>query len=178
MAFFGAIRPRMSYGRTMTWIDSPARRVGLALSLAWIGGCYVDDADSGYMDDQPPNGVCETDGDDPDCLTTGADSTSGTSSGTDGGGTGTTDATTGASGGVDGDQCQASADCPDGELCVADFIVDKRGPYQCVGMCLEEMDEAKWCADAAACCNAGAACTDRGFCVGGDDGGTGTGTSG
>jgi hypothetical protein len=165
----------MSYGRgMMTWPEwrTPAR---LGLCLLAVGACSSDEA-SGYMDDQPPNGVCETDTD-PDCLT--GTATDGDSSTGSGGATSTTGATamttsSSATGG-DADQCEASAECPNSQLCVAEFMGDKRGPYACVSACLELNDEAMWCADAAACCTAGATCTDRGFCVlaGGDTGTTG-----
>jgi hypothetical protein len=134
------------------------------------GGCGGSDDSEGYMDDQPPNGSCDTDGSDPDCLSTDGGTGSETSGATSGG----TSAGSASTGG-DADECKASTDCPDDQLCVADFEGDKRGPYQCVAACLENRDEAKWCADAAACCNAAAMCTDRGFFVGG---GGDTGTTG
>lgn len=67
------------------------------------------------------------------------------------------------------DECQRSSECPDGELCVAPFDQsagpEGKGAYACVSECVALMDEDRWCADAAACCDPLAECTDRGYCV-------------
>jgi hypothetical protein len=136
--------------------------------LVALAGCGDDGggASTGYMDDIPPNG-CDTE----------ACPTSDTALGT-----GTTDTGSGEAGG--GDACNASQDCPVGTVCAASFDGDNRGPFACVSACIEAMDEASWCADAGACCNPDAACTDRGYCLEpgspgtGTSTGTGTGTSG
>jgi hypothetical protein len=86
------------------------------------------------------------------------------------------------------DECLLSAHCPDGEVCVAPFDQEAgpegKGAYECVIECVELMDEDRWCADAAACCDPTAACTDRGYCVhpeetgGSEDSGTTGGSTG
>lgn len=86
------------------------------------------------------------------------------------------------------DECTVSADCPRGELCVAPFDQaagpEGKGPLACVVECVVIMDEDRWCADAAACCDPEAECTDRGYCVypgessDGSDSGSGTGSAG
>jgi hypothetical protein len=67
------------------------------------------------------------------------------------------------------DECTLSSDCPDGELCVAPFDQsagpEGKGATECVTECVVIMDEDRWCADAAACCDPLAVCTDRGYCV-------------
>lgn len=67
------------------------------------------------------------------------------------------------------DECLVSSECPDGELCVAPFDQsagpEGKGAYECVTECVVIMDEDRWCADAAACCDPLAECTDRGYCV-------------
>lgn len=82
------------------------------------------------------------------------------------------------------DECQVSADCDRGELCVAPFMPEwgpeGKGPHECVTECVVLMDELRWCLDATACCDPEAECTDRGYCVlpgestGTDDGGEDT----
>lgn len=67
------------------------------------------------------------------------------------------------------DECTLTAECVDGELCVAPFDQsagpEGKGAYECVEECVVLMDEDRWCADAAACCDPLAECTDRGYCV-------------
>jgi hypothetical protein len=82
----------------------------------------------------------------------------------------TTTGTTGPSSVGIPDECTVSADCLDGEpYCVAPFDQsagpEGKGAYECVSECVVLMDEDRWCADAAACCDPQAECTDRGYCV-------------
>jgi hypothetical protein len=82
------------------------------------------------------------------------------------------------------DECTVTADCLDGELCVAPFDqtagAEGKGAYECVPECVVIMDEDRWCADADACCDPEAECTDRGYCVypdgstGGSEGSSGS----
>lgn len=104
--------------------------------------------------------------------TTDDPSTSGTTvsapaSSDEGGGTTTT--TSGPSTVGIPDECTMTAECVDGELCVAPFDQaagpEGKGAYECVEECVVLMDEDRWCADAAACCDPLAECTDRGYCV-------------
>ena len=146
----------MRYRRRMS-------RARVAWVFAWLHlGC----SDGSYMDDIPPSG--HTDG------TTGTGT--GASMGTDGGtGTGAGPST---STGGDRDQCKSTVECGDGLVCAADFEGDDRGPYACVPDCIGIMDEARWCADAGACCDPAATCTDRGYCIAdGSSTGTSTGTT-
>jgi hypothetical protein len=91
----------------------------------------------------------------------------------------TTTGTTGHSSVGIPDECTVTADCVDGELCVAPFDQmagpEGKGPLECVSDCVVIMDEDRWCADAAACCDPDAECTDRGYCVYPEDTGTGSG---
>lgn len=75
------------------------------------------------------------------------------------------------------DECTLSSECLDGEVCVAPFDQEAgpegKGANECVSECVVIMDEDRWCADAAACCDPTAECTDRGYCVvPGDTGGS------
>ena len=83
------------------------------------------------------------------------------------------------------DECTMTAECVDGELCVAPFDQsagpEGKGAYECVSDCVVLMDEDRWCADAAACCDPLAECTDRGYCAypdGASSGTEGSGSSG
>lgn len=83
----------------------------------------------------------------------------------------TTAAAESTTGSTDEDECQASSECA-GEFCVAPFDpklgVFGKGPFACVAECVpgeeDPMYEYLWCADAQACCNPDAECTDRGYC--------------
>jgi len=110
-------------------------------------------------------------------------STSAAPASSDEGGTSTT--TTGPSSVGIPDECTVTADCVDGELCVAPFDQsagpEGKGAYECVIECVGPMDEDHWCADAAACCDPLHECTDRGYCVppeGSTGGSEGSGSSG
>lgn len=88
---------------------------------------------------------------------------------------------TGAVGPVD--ECQASDECGGGLFCVAPFdqtLGPKgKGLYACVDACVPLVDEDLWCADATACCDPDATCTDRGYCeLPGASTGTDSGTGG
>jgi hypothetical protein len=88
---------------------------------------------------------------------------------------------------MDPDECRSSADCEDGEVCVAPYdpgADPPRGVAVCVGECVEALDLDKYCFDDAACCE-GLSCAADGLCdepfegttgTGETDTGTGTGT--
>jgi len=67
------------------------------------------------------------------------------------------------------DECDLSPDCEAGLVCVAPFDEslgpEGKGLNACVSDCVGPMDETRWCADAIACCDPAAECTDRGYCV-------------
>ncbi|MGH1344026.1 MAG: hypothetical protein ACRBN8_20880 [Nannocystales bacterium] len=65
------------------------------------------------------------------------------------------------------DDCEASQTCLGEDSCVADWDAEagSRGPYTCRFACVALLDEASWCRDDAACCDASARCTARGYCV-------------
>ncbi len=77
----------------------------------------------------------------------------------------------------------AAADCvADGcvgqGVCAApwDETTEALGEFECRFSCIPLLDDTSWCANADACCDAGARCTDRGYCVlEGGDGSTGSG---
>ena len=86
------------------------------------------------------------------------------------------------------DECRMSSECGRDSFCVAPFDQtlgpEGKGPYACVSECVPLVDEDLWCADATACCDPNAVCTDRGYCElpgstgTGDTGGSDTGGSG
>ncbi|HWB76243.1 MAG TPA: hypothetical protein VG755_14835 [Nannocystaceae bacterium] len=64
----------------------------------------------------------------------------------------------------DEDACELSEQCPDGQACIGEFDGD-RSPFRCVSTCIATKDEAHWCTDDAACCDANAYCSPRGYCL-------------
>lgn len=80
--------------------------------------------------------------------------------------------------------CVASEDCDGAGACVAAYEDGVRGDFACQFACVPTLDESAWCRDDASCCEPGAVCTARGYCVladGAEDsttGGSGTGGSG
>lgn len=155
------------------------RRWPTVVLLGLVVGCGNDESDAAddYKGEDIPPGSCTGDACDP----TGGSSTgtggSGDSGGTGGSGSGSSD---GSGTTAWEDECQSSEDCPGGEMCVAPFAGTDRGALECVTVCVDVMDESRWCADDAACCSPAAACTARGYCVldGSDTGETATGTGG
>lgn len=167
----------------MIYGDTMRRLFGSLVLTASLAACGDD------LPDPPPAGVDSTSstgtldttttGDDPtttSTTTTGVDDTAGDSTTTHGGGT---------LGELD--DCQTTSDCDPGLLCVAPFDEslgpEGKGLNECVAECVGIMDETRWCADAQACCDPEAECTDRGYCVlpgestGSDTGGSDTGTT-
>ncbi len=59
-------------------------------------------------------------------------------------------------------ECTASVECPDEQVCAASFDGDI-GTFRCEASCIATDDEARWCFDDAACCDASARCI-RGLC--------------
>lgn len=141
----------------------------LALSLLWSVGCDADSAADGggdtdvFGDDMPddfPAGSCaETMGE--DCETDG-----------DGAGVGGGGSTTGADADCVADGCVGQG------VCAApwDETTEQLGDFECRFSCIPLLDDSSWCANDDACCDTGARCTDRGYCVlEGSGGSTGTG---
>src|SRR5687768_3249839 len=60
-------------------------------------------------------------------------------------------------------ECTVGSDCSLGQVCSAVFDGDI-GVMRCEDTCIDADDEARWCADASACCDAGASCV-RGLCI-------------
>ncbi|MEM6295112.1 MAG: hypothetical protein AAGA54_27825 [Myxococcota bacterium] len=155
-----------------------------ALLVAALGGCSGDvqaegDSFSDYMPDDLPAGGCrDTDRaeDEPtggleSCDTDATTSTGAAETGSSSGGPESSDA------------CEGSQDCNGNESCAAtwDPQAQARGPLACQFACIPALDDASWCSDDAACCDAAARCTERGYCVvedetGGSTGGGSTGT--
>ncbi len=136
----------------------------MILSLLALSACPEDDsltADSGGISDEMPDdlpaGECrDTEGCDAATSTGAESSTSSTGSGEP--------------------ECVESEDCDGAGACAAPWNGDVRGPFECRFACIPTLDEASWCSDDASCCDAGAFCTLRGYCVLEDESGTGTGT--
>ena len=123
-----------------------------------LAGCdaSADAAASGdtdvFGDDMPddlPAGNCGEDTSDEDCET-------------DGDSAGSADSTTGA---VDSD-CLVDG-CMGQGVCAADWDMDdeSRGEFECRFACIPLLDDSSWCGDDDSCCDAGARCTERGYCV-------------
>jgi hypothetical protein len=72
------------------------------------------------------------------------------------------------------DGCSLSRPCEAG-FCVAPYADNERGAFACVEACVGPNEAASWCFDASACCDPEAVCTSRGYCVGPDDGTSGSG---
>lgn len=143
-----------------------------AASLLVFGGCddaTADGAAGGETDvlgdDMPddfPAGSCaETMGE--DCDTEGDSAGIGDSSAS----------TAGAAGDCVVDGCVGQG------VCAApwDEAAKQLGEFECRFSCIPLLDDASWCANDEACCDSGARCTDRGYCVlDGSVGSTGSGT--
>ena len=56
-------------------------------------------------------------------------------------------------------------------VCAAswDAEAEVRGDFECRFACIPLLDDGSWCSDDASCCDANAHCTNRGYCVLGDD---------
>ena len=72
------------------------------------------------------------------------------------------------SSGGDASGCSVANPCELG-YCVAPYADNDRGEFVCVPDCVMPGDEASWCFDDMACCDAEATCTERGYCVSPDD---------
>jgi hypothetical protein len=122
------------------------RTLSLLLPLV-LTGCFAPDpAISDEMPDDFPAGACRDT--DTDACETGSSSS-------------------GTQGQVPADTCNSSEDCFGSGACVAAWDPEDgtRGPYTCQFMCVPLVDETTWCTDDAACCDAQARCTARGYCV-------------
>jgi hypothetical protein len=62
------------------------------------------------------------------------------------------------------DLCAASADCPAGQQCRADFD-GERTAFECSDVCVPTANEDGWCIDDASCCDPAAQCSPRGYCL-------------
>lgn len=107
------------------------------------------------MPEDLPAGSCE-DTDTDACASSSGTSDVGSSTGA---GSSTTEAA------VDG--CEGTEACLGEDACVADWDAgaESRGPFACRFACVPLVDEAAWCSDDDACCEASAVCTARGYCV-------------
>lgn len=77
------------------------------------------------------------------------------------------------------DDCESTQACLGEDVCVAEWDAEagSRDPFSCRFACVPLLDESAWCSDDAACCDAAAQCTERGYCLllqSDDDGGDGT----
>lgn len=111
-------------------------------------------------EDVPPNSCADTDTDACASSSGTADVGTSTDAGTsNGGGSSSTAAV------VDG--CEGTQSCMGEGACVADWDAqaESRGPFACRFACVPLLDEAAWCGDDAACCDASAVCTARGYCI-------------
>jgi hypothetical protein len=66
--------------------------------------------------------------------------------------------------GGQGDECEDTQFCTGELVCAAPFDGDI-GAFKCQSSCVETMDETRWCTDAASCCEIGAVCGPRGYCM-------------
>jgi len=63
------------------------------------------------------------------------------------------------------DECSSSVECVEGSFCRANVTGTERGALRCEAACVPALDEASWCEDDASCCDVGATCNVRGYCV-------------
>ncbi len=143
--------------------------LGQALGLL-TGGCDAD-SETELGDQMPedlPAGNCRDE--DADCETDGTDAGSGSGS-SSGSGSGTTGGSETGSREVE-DACQASTDCDAQARCAAEVDPETavRSGYECRFACVPTYDDASWCADDTACCESGATCSPRGYCLPADPG--------
>ena len=141
-------------------------RLALALLLVGCGDDSIQDADTlgvpdddmALEDDDLPAGVCRGPDTDTDTGTDTDPCESGsTAFGEDPGAPGPSDGS---------DACHGSVDCMGG-VCAASFdpATLQRSPLACQFACVPLIDDTLWCSDDASCCDAGALCTERGYCV-------------
>jgi hypothetical protein len=112
-----------------------------ALAVLASAACFAAQdsgagGDTEYIPDDPPAGNCGEPGEEP-CETSGI---------------------------APAGDCQASSECDAGLACSATFDGDI-GRFECQASCIEDFDEARWCADDASCCGPGSICQGRGYCV-------------
>lgn len=124
-----------------------ARTIAIAGGLVLLFGCSSSDdfaaADVGQMDgDIPPNSCMSPDA--PGC----------------GSSTGLTEAPI---------PCTESRECEDGGVCAAVFTGLRPEAFECREACIPLLDDLAWCADAASCCDRGAICNARGYCLFADE---------
>lgn len=133
------------------------RRSVLGALTLWLCGCFSPGGFSDEMPDDFPAAQCE-DTDTEACVSSTGDdvvSSSGPAASSSSTGTDPTD------------QCDGSDTCLGDGACVAtwDAATTSRGPFECRFACVPLLDEAAWCSDDASCCDVGATCTARGYCV-------------
>lgn len=125
--------------------------------VALLSGCFSPNASlSDEMPEDLPVGGCrDTGGDTDPCETSSYASSSGSTSGSS---SGTGDPV---------DACSASRDCLGTSVCAAvwDPAMGGRGAFACEFACIPLLDETVWCSDDSSCCDPGATCTPRGYCV-------------
>ncbi|MBV1861234.1 MAG: hypothetical protein KUG77_22645 [Nannocystaceae bacterium] len=130
------------------------RTVSIFLALG-LSACFSPGALTDEMPEDLPAGVCG------DTDTDACASSSGTADvgSTTGGGSSSTEAV------VEG--CEDTVACLGQNVCVADWDAqsESRGPFSCRFACVPLLDEVAWCSDDASCCDVGATCTPRGYCV-------------
>ncbi len=142
------------------------RHMATLLVALVLPGCFTPGkALTDEMPEDLPAGSCE-DTDTDACASSSGTAAGGATSG--GGSTGTA--------AVEG--CDAEA-CLGGDACVAewDAVAQSRGPFVCRFACVPLVDDTAWCHDDAACCDASARCTERGYCVLPESDGAGSGSS-
>jgi hypothetical protein len=123
--------------------------LGLGVFALAMPACGDSGDSIAYMPDEVPSGRCDTDGDTEGCA-----------------GTSDSGSTTREPDGGAGSPCGRSGECNEGLVCSAPFSEGERGEFACVEVCIDDMDERRWCADAGACCDPDAVCTARGYCIG------------
>lgn len=137
--------------------------------LLVVAGCYSPQG--AYSDEMPedlPAGSCR-DTDAEACASTGVTEEGPASTGAPASSSASTTEPT--------DDCLDSAACLGDGACVApwDAKSGARGPFACQFACVPLLDEQAWCRDDASCCEPGAVCTARGYCILLESEGTSTG---
>ena len=138
------------------------------LMLALLLSAACDDAGGGFTDEMPddlPAGRCDETSTGEDCET--------------GGQAGSSSSSSSSSSGEPASDCLVDG-CMGQGVCAAawDAEAEVRGSFECRFACVPLLDDSAWCSDDASCCDAGARCTGRGYCILEESGSTSTGGGG
>jgi hypothetical protein len=143
-----------------------AERSMLTFALLLATACPGDDSDTDSTQTLAPESMTSSPNEDSSSTSSDPTTDPSTDPTTTSSTTAPSEDSSSSGGGADG--CNAANQCEAG-YCVAPYADNDRGDFVCVPDCVVPGDESSWCFDAAACCDADATCTERGYCVLPDD---------